>query len=105
MPRSMTPCSARTMNGTVRPSTRVVVRSTGRAVGDGSGFMVPSVARYDHVVFVGASHSGGLEGPSPAACVVHTHGWMCGPLNTGPSFGWFTTVSDTRDAPPLASIE
>src|SRR5262245_46920154 len=95
MPRSITPRSVRITNGTDAPRTIARATSAGRFCGSAKGFTEPSVDLYDHVTFVGASQSASVAGPSPAACVVHTHGSRCGPDNTGPFFEWFRTRSRT----------
>src|SRR3954469_9363046 len=103
MPRSITPTSVRMTKGTCLPLTVVVATSAGREAAEPNGLIDPSVDLYDHDVFVGASQSSFVGAPSPAACVVHTHGSRCAPANIGPFLGWLTTVSATRVPPATAT--
>src|SRR6266508_5589663 len=99
MPRSITPYSTRTMYGTRRPVSVVVVATSvagaaglyGRKPG-----LAGSLDRYTNRYTIGVSHWASVGGPSGMPgrpCVRHTHGCTWGPAKTGPPIGWLVIVT------------
>src|SRR6266540_164908 len=99
MPRSITPYSTRTMYGTSRPVSVVVV-ATSVAGAAGSYGRKPDFAgsldRYTNRYTIGVLHCASVGGPSGIPgrpWVRHTHGCTWGPAKTGPPIGWLVIVT------------
>src|SRR6266498_662516 len=111
MPRSITPYSTRTMYGTRRPVSVVVVATSvagaaglyGRKPG-----LAGSLDRYTNRYTVAVSHWASLGGPSGIPgrpWVRHTHGCTCGPATTGPPRGSVVIgACGPATAPPWVSV-
>src|SRR3954454_14955875 len=74
------------MNGTVLPSSVVVVATSDGGFFGSYGWKPPLVDMYVSSYLTGSLHW------SSVAVAWHFHGLTCGPAKTGPPFGWFVMV-------------
>src|SRR4051794_16434754 len=76
------------MYGAVTPwSVVVVATSDGGLFGSYAENCPVTDDLYSYWYVVGALHCGSLDP------FWHTHGWTCGPVNTGPPIGWLAMVT------------
>ena len=66
--------------------------------------MSPAVFLYAYSVLVESAHVASRDGSAAGCGTVHSSG-RCGPENTGPLIGWFTTASDAVALPAFTGCD
>src|SRR5213595_1564846 len=88
----MVPCSTRTMYGTVRPSSVVVVGTSAGGLSASYGRKTPGAARYWYSYVGAVVHFASFGGLLPPEALSQIQGCTCAPASTGPPEGWLVIV-------------